>query len=106
FMFYNISNGFARTSGGRYIVPIDWIVILYFLIGVFQVITFFANTLDFKWALFTESVEHTTSEQGFTAKDLPKAVVILAILFGVGTLVPLAETLHGNRYQNFDISKA
>jgi hypothetical protein len=32
--------------------------------------------------------------------------VILAILFGVGALIPLAETLYPNRYQDFDISKA
>jgi len=106
FMFYDLSNGFARTSGGRYIVPIDWIVTIYFLIGVFQVITFAANALGFKWPFFTEYVEQKPSKQNFTANDLSKTVVILAILFGVGALIPLAETLHENRYQNFDISKA
>jgi hypothetical protein len=106
FMFYNLSNGFARTSGGRYIVPIDWIVTIYFLIGVFQVITLFANSVNIKWSLFNETVESNISRQNFVANDLLKGVVILAILFGVGTLVPLAERLHANRYQNLDISKA
>jgi hypothetical protein len=106
FMFYNISNGFARTSGGRYIVPIDWIVTIYFLIGVFQVITLFANSLGIKWSLFNESVEPKISKQNFVANDLLKVVVILAILFGIGALIPLAEKLHANRFQNFDVSKA
>lgn len=106
FMFYDLSNGFARTSGGRYIVPIDWIVTIYFLIGVFQVLAAFANRLGFRWSLFTEPAEQNTSKQNFPANDLSKAVVILTILFGLGALVPLAENLHGNRYGNFDISKA
>jgi hypothetical protein len=106
FMFYDLSNGFARTSGGRYIVPIDWIVTIYFLMGVFQVITLFANSLNIKWSLFNETVEPNISKQKFVANDLLKVVVILAILFGVGTLVPLAERLHANRFQNLDISKA
>jgi hypothetical protein len=105
-MFYDLSNGFARTSGGRYIVPIDWIVTIYFLIGVFQVITLFANRVNIKWSLFNETVEPNISKQNFVANDLLKVIAILAILFGVGTLVPLAERLHTNRYQNLDISKA
>ena len=46
------------------------------------------------------------SKQNFVANDLLKVIAILAILFGVGTLVPLAEKLHANRYQNLDIAKA
>ncbi|MDZ4158242.1 MAG: glycosyltransferase family 39 protein, partial [Anaerolineaceae bacterium] len=29
FLGYQFANGFARTAGGRYIVPVDWIVIAY-----------------------------------------------------------------------------
>jgi hypothetical protein len=105
FMFYNLSNGFARTSGGRYIVPIDWIMILYFLIGVFQVTIFAANRLGIKWFLLHEPIDQNTSRQNSTSNDLLKTVVILAILFGVGALVPLAENLHTSRYQNLDPAK-
>jgi hypothetical protein len=106
FMFYDLSNGFARTSGGRYIVPIDWIITIYFLIGVFQIITFSVNRLRIKWSLFDETVEPDISKQNLAANHLWKAVVILVFLFGIGALVPLAERVHTNRYQNFDISKA
>jgi hypothetical protein len=34
FLIYNLSNALARTSGGRYIVPMDWIVPLYFMMGI------------------------------------------------------------------------
>jgi hypothetical protein len=107
FMFYNISNGFARTSGGRYIVPIDWIFIIYFLIGVFQVIVWGANALGLNWSLFNdESLDTKTFPQKNKINDLSTIVVILALLFGVGTLIPLAEKLHESRFSNFDVSKA
>lgn len=104
FVVYDLSNGFARTSGGRYIVPIDWIVTLYFLIGVFQTIVVVANSLGARWTLILETSEEPSQDP--LRKDLSKVLVILAILFGLGALVPLAESLHGNRYNNFDISRA
>ena len=91
--------------GGRYIVPIDWIVILYFLIGVFQAITLAANSLGLSWDLFTEPCKPHPPKRNFTAGAPAGVIAILAILFGVGALVPLAERLHGSRYQSFDISK-
>jgi hypothetical protein len=105
FMFYNISNGFARTSGGRYIVPIDWILTIYFLIGVFYTIILLANISGRKWMLFPESVPDETAKKSYLRNNLSGTVVILAILFGVGSLVPLAERLHENRYQNFETSE-
>jgi hypothetical protein len=106
FVVYNLSNGFARTSGGRYIVPVDWILTLYFLMGVFQTIVLFANVLGTRWTLFPEATEQNRPARGLFRNKLFVSMVILAILFGIGSLVPLAETLHPNRYQNFDVSKA
>ena len=103
FMFYDLSNGFARTSGGRYIVPIDWIFIIYYLIGVFQIIVWCANALGLKWSLFTGSTEPDTFPQKNKTNDLSTIVVILALLFGMGTLIPLAERLHESRFSNFDV---
>ena len=106
FIFYDISNGFARTSGGRYIVPIDWIVTLYYLIGFFQVIIFFANSVGIRWSLFYEPIEPDISQDGLNRGYQPlKIAVILTILFGIGALIPLAETFYTNRYNNFDIAK-
>ena len=106
FISYNISNGLARTSGGRYIVPIDWILTIYFLIGVFQTILLFANPLGAGWKLFPDTTTQDRPRQSFLKSDFSRVVVILAILFGLGALIPFAETLHENRYQNFDISTA
>jgi hypothetical protein len=106
FVVYNLSNGLARTSGGRYIVPIDWIITIYFLIGVFQTIVLFANALGAGWRLFPESMEGDAPEQSPSRNKLSRVPVILAILLGVGSLIPLSETLYPNRYQDYDLSKA
>ncbi|HET6595743.1 MAG TPA: hypothetical protein VFG81_08980 [Anaerolineales bacterium] len=105
FGFYNLSNGFARTSGGRYIVPVDWIITLYFLIGVFQTAILLANSLGATWTLFSESNAHIPPRQDSVRTDFARGLVILTLLFGLGSLIPLAETLHTNRYQDFDISR-
>ncbi len=106
FMFYNLSNGFARTSGGRYIVPIDWIVTIYFLIGVFQIIMLFAGILKFKWISFPEPSQENIDGQATAKNNLARTIVILVVLFGMGALIPLAERLYPERYENFDVSKA
>jgi len=36
FLVYNLATAVARTSGGRYIQPVQWIVYLYFGIGLFR----------------------------------------------------------------------
>jgi hypothetical protein len=105
FMFYNLSNGFARTSGGRYIVPIDWIVTIYFLIGLIYTILLVARALGTRWAFFPPEAYEASRGQRSSMNRLTGAVLILAALFGLGALIPLAENIHVNRYQNFDVSQ-
>ena len=31
---YHLSNAISRTSGGRYLVPVDWILVVYFVLGL------------------------------------------------------------------------
>ena len=106
FMVYNLSNAFARTSGGRYIVPIDWIVTIYFLMGAFQIISLVVGMLGIRWTLFPETIKRGTPKQKFTRNDLAWTAIILAILFAVGALIPLAERVQPSRYQNYDVSRA
>jgi hypothetical protein len=36
FIIYHLGTAVARTSGGRYIVPVDWVVYFYFAVGIVQ----------------------------------------------------------------------
>jgi hypothetical protein len=45
FLTYHISNAFARTSGGRYLVPVDWVILLYYALGIVEIIFFITTSL-------------------------------------------------------------
>jgi len=106
FGFYNLSNAFARTSGGRYVVPMDWIISIYFMIGVLQMIQWSAEIAAVKSGPVFGI--QNPAESGLTRHkySLLKVVFILAILFGVGALVPYSEKLHPPRYTDFNYTKA
>jgi hypothetical protein len=99
FIAYNLSNALARTSGGRYLVPIDWILIFYYLLGIFQVITWLGNVMEGKWDLFNRASENKPSDE---KTSFSKSLGIVTILLIIGALLPLSETLYLPRYQNAD----
>ncbi len=45
---FNFFLAIARTSGGRYIVPIEWIVLLYYGLGIYQIGLSFINLIGIK----------------------------------------------------------
>jgi hypothetical protein len=102
FLFYNLSNAFARTSGGRYVVPTDWIITFYFLLGILQLIVWVAKTVDVQW----ESTDEDAFRFRPVSAELPKAVFALAALLAFGSLLPLSEHLHEVRFENFDAQQA
>ncbi len=104
FMFYNLSNAFARTSGGRYLVPMDWIITVYFLVGVFQALAWFGSTLNLDLDPSSESIERG-AVKSTSRNDIPRITFIIISLIGLGALIPLSENLHARRYENFDPSK-
>jgi hypothetical protein len=95
FVAYNISNGLARTSGGRYLVPTDWILFFYYLLGIFHIITWCANALGKQWSIFTVASE---SRNPFPSK----ALGVLTALLLFGSFLPLSENLYLPRYQNIE----
>ncbi len=106
FMFYNASNALARTSGGRYLVPMDWVISIYFLLGIFQIIVWLANAIDVKWELFSAPAGQAMSAQRVTPSYFSNATVVLVVLLGLGSLIPLSENLSRPRYQDFDFTKS
>ena len=52
FLFYNLANAFARTSGGRYIVPVDWVVYFYYAIGLVEIVRFCISILGYQMSEF------------------------------------------------------
>ncbi len=111
FLGYQLSNGLARASGGRYIVPVDWVVLLYFVFGLAQVAQWLGTLLGFSPALSTSaspepgkapdrpaSFRWRPGAMGQALASALPVVLLLLVFFAVGGLVPLSESVFPQRY--------
>ena len=99
FFFYNLANAFARTSGGRYVVPIDWIVLFYFALGLFQVILWGMTLFGLKGdAEKTDTGQNDSEHTSWTWGPLKKAPLIILFFLIIGASLPLSEQLFPRRY--------
>jgi hypothetical protein len=102
FAVYNLSNSMARTSGGRYIAPMDWILLLYFMAGVLFLFTEIARVTHFRHlSIFQADPEEKRAVS--TGSPWRKATGVLILVFAVGLLAPLSEKISSPRYADFDI---
>ena len=53
---YMAANALARTSGGRYIIPVDWIVYFYFGLGLVQLSGWLGSLFGWDTARFAPSI--------------------------------------------------
>jgi hypothetical protein len=102
FLFHNLSNALARTSGGRYIVPADWIAAVYFLIGIVYFAGWVMEGIGVRGTLDNTPLEVETRKKNNGALA---AVKILILLAGFGSLLPLSENLFGKRYAGLDAAR-
>lgn len=93
---YLVTNALGFTSGGRYIVPVDWVVCVYFILGILQ-IAYWAlrRAEDLPCGLFQAS----ESPGGNDALRLAGAPGALIGVLLIGALVPFSEMPFSQRYQ-------
>jgi hypothetical protein len=108
---YFASNALARTSGGRYIVPVDWVVVLYYMIGL-------VAAAGFIMALFGKAAVSSSLENQKIADLHPinpkisapapltgrsswwkSTSAILLASFCLGSLIPIAQYINPTRFQ-------
>jgi hypothetical protein len=106
FVFYNLSNSFARTSGGRYIIPMDWITSFYFMAGILFLLTEAARATHVRQLSLLDPENEGESKVNHQGSPWLKAMLILILLFGAGSFIPLSEKLHSPRYAGFNIPQA
>jgi hypothetical protein len=78
---YAITLGFARSSGSRYIVPVDWIVFFYYLSGIIYLV----EQLSALWVIPVQNMELETG-----IDKSPNHVPVLIAVF-VAMLVPVFQ---------------
>lgn len=91
FLSYHASNGVSQTSGGRYLVPVDWALYLYYLLGIYTIIRFIVQGI-----VPNEQKEFPASLK--SSNDI--YWVILLIFFGfVGALPVVVDLIPDNIYK-------
>lgn len=101
FLFYNLSNAFARTSGGRYVVPIDWIVLFYFALGLFQVILWGMTLFGLKDGQDIKNISVPQNMDGaapWIRETLKSALWIILVFLLIGASLPLSTQISPRRY--------
>ena len=84
FFGYIITLGFARTSGSRYIVPIDWILFFYYIIGIISILEKFTTVFE------NIQIETSSFESRTRARPIPLIFAVATIL-ALAALVPIAQ---------------
>ena len=99
---YNFSNAISRISGWRFFLPVQWVLIFYFSLGIIQVL---------RWVLcfFRISIKNFSTQETHLSQTKPnneqktgsltrKIWATLSILLMLGALVPLLMTAIPSRY--------
>ena len=88
---YFLANSLSRTSGGRYLVPADWVVLIYYVLGLFTV-------AEIVKTLFVKTAEENISKgSNLFRNDFPGGwgvFTVLLVSFSAGSLIPLAQTIN------------
>jgi hypothetical protein len=100
FLTYHATNALARTSGGRYLVPVDWVLVIYFGLGLLQLVlwsfSIFSNApLEIRRQPEAALDPARTS---FMRQALPMGLLMAAML-GVGLMPVLAESIFPRQFE-------
>src|SRR5258706_9596447 len=95
---YYTMNAHARTSGGRYLVPVDWVIIIYYFLGILTLIEI-AGAF-FHPDFFIPRIS-PTNLQSVVLLNRATWANILGVLFlftMIGALIPLSGSFFERRY--------
>jgi len=95
---YYVMNALARTSGGRYLVPVDWVVIVYYFLGILTLIemvsAFFCSNF-FVQAISSPKLQTAILLNRITWAKFLGVVLLFTV---IGTLIPLSGSFFEQRY--------
>lgn len=100
FFSYIFVNSLALTSGGRYIVPVDWIIFIYYIMGGIQLVFWLLEKIQIRFEPSSlEIIEKTSSNT--TQKIGWGQAKVLGILLVLGSFLPLSDFLSPLHYHNY-----
>lgn len=101
-LFYNLSNGVARVSGWRYVIVTDWVVILYYMVGIIFILHTFLQKIGLSQIPSNVLVNHETvlpgeKQTSSIGKPIFLSSIIFVVLIAIGMVMP--ELLIEKKYR-------
>ena len=93
---YNLGNAFAMTSGYRFILPSDWVLVFYFGLGCTALLRFLGHILLFRPVLPRNELSETREEAVYGKGLTLVFATILLIL--IGLILPFCDSMIPKRF--------
>lgn len=94
---YYLMNSLARTSGGRYIVPVDWVVIVYYFLGIAALMEI-VGALIFRLQPQEQVPAQNPATVLLNRATWLRVLGIVSSFVLIGSLIPLSANLHARRF--------
>lgn len=104
-LFYNASTAIARVSGWRLILPADWVLILFYCLGIGQVSLWVWDYLKGAQPQQRRAAAQK-SQRPSSAGKRQTLLPLGAAIFFIGLLVPLSEIIIPARFQKMSAESA
>ena len=109
YLVYNFSVAAARYSGGRYLIPVDWVIFFYYAIGLIEVTYLLFLIFDIKISPLinfgNESKNQTQKNESGLKKKILLGALIGLCFFLMGSTIPLSEKIVPERYPSLPLDE-
>ena len=89
FLFYNLSLSAALNSGSRYIVPINWIIFFYYVLGLMLISQWAVNFFGLKTEL--DLIDAKAAEPATRSKSFKSWLPVVLVIVIFSLLLPIAN---------------
>jgi len=89
----NLSSALFRFSGWRFIMPVDWMTLFIYIIGIFGLFEFF-HLVPFTDQI--EKVSKSVPANVYVKNELKTAIPLLVVFLLIGSILPIRELFAAN----------
>ncbi len=91
YLVYLVSMGFARVSGSRYIVPVDWVVFFYYAIGIIMLLEAISKLIKLRIQEELEPAPAVITSTNVGGNNKWGMIFSLVFLISISAIIPVAD---------------
>jgi hypothetical protein len=95
---YILSNSLALTSGGRYLTPVDWIIYVYYMLGLLEIVFWLLCQVGFDFKMSHRDLEAKSGFEIIPAISFRHIITTFAAVLMIGSVLPFTDALFPRRY--------